>query len=170
MNPTTQAMLQAQEAQYTGKPAPQPRALTTILMMLEAQEAMILGRPIPVETILWKMANAEEHRIRQVLWQAKREAAPKPNNKPTITEGVHVCRVCGLETPATGADFYYPAAPACGHYTESGHPNTEYRPAPPPTPVMTGPPPKVGSVLQEPPMPDAKPRRDVGPRPQDQGP
>ena len=43
-------------------------------------------------------------------------------------DGVHVCRVCGLETPATGEDFFYPAQPTCGHYMNSGHPDTEYRP------------------------------------------
>lgn len=89
--------------------------------MLEAQEAMILGRPIPVETVLWKMANAEERRIRQVLWKAKREAASRPALKAS--------------------------------------------PAPPPAPAMTEPPPKVGSVLEEPPIPDTKPRRDAGPVP-----
>jgi len=43
-------------------------------------------------------------------------------------DGTHVCRVCHLETPATGEDFFYPARPACGHYMSTGHPDTEYRP------------------------------------------
>lgn len=43
-------------------------------------------------------------------------------------DGVHVCRVCGLETPARGESFFYPAHPVCGHYMNTGHPDTEYRP------------------------------------------
>jgi len=51
MNPTTATMLQAQEAPYDGRPTPQPRALTTILLMLMAQERQYsqpAPRPIPV--------------------------------------------------------------------------------------------------------------------------
>ena len=55
-------------------------------------------------------------------------AQPTPAPADPPGDGVHVCLVCGLETPATGDDFYYPASPACGHYARSGHPNTEYRP------------------------------------------
>jgi len=51
MNPTTATMLQTQEAPYDGRPTPQPRALTTILLMLMAQERQYsqpAPRPIPV--------------------------------------------------------------------------------------------------------------------------